>query len=88
MAVYLSAFAKLESLNAHMHTMPGNCDWWKCHNHRHNGTLIINAESYLGVHLRTAGLGCHDVMRTTPPVTLALPRTRRRDWQSPAAHAR
>ena len=71
-----------------MLSVKGNCVWWKCHNFRYNFSFLINAESYLGFHLREVGLGCRDLARMSPPVALSLPRTRRRDWISPKAHAR
>ena len=51
---------------------------------------MLNAEAFLGIHLRTVGLGCEDVSASRdfrPPIAIELPRTRRRDWQSSAAHA-
>lgn len=90
MGDYLAAFPSLPELHARMHRMPGGCDWWKCHNYKRNGTLLINAEAFLGIHLRTVGLGCEDVSASRdfrPPIAIELPRTRRRDWQSSAAHA-
>ena len=88
MGQYLGGFPILPALHARMLTVRGHCDWWKCHNYRYNFTFLINAEGYLGMHLRSVGLGCRDVMQMTPPIGLALPPTRKRDWTSPAAHAR
>ena len=89
MGMYLSAFPALPQLNSQMHSMPGGCDWWKCHNFKRNGTLLINAEGYLGIHLRNSGLGCRDIsVDYEPRVSIALPGTRRRDWVSSAASER
>ena len=66
----------LPELHARMHRMPGGCDWWKCHNYKRNGTLLINAEAFLGIHLRTVGLGCEDVSASRdfrPPTPMCQP---------------
>ena len=34
MEQYLSAFPRLPALHAAMRSVPGSCDWWRCHNYR------------------------------------------------------
>jgi hypothetical protein len=53
---------------------------WRCHNYRYNFTFLNNAEAYLGHHLRRSDLQCRELQDAKPPVRMALPTTRRRDW--------
>lgn len=80
MDTYLSAFADLPRLHAHMRSVAGSCDWWRCHNYRYNFTFLNNAEAYLGFHLRHNGLRCRELQAAAPPVHMTLAPTRRRDW--------
>lgn len=80
MGQYLSAFPSLPQLHRQMRATPGSCDYWRCHNYRYNHTFLNSAEAYLGFHLRRSGLRCRDVRQLRPPVSMALPSTRQRDW--------
>ena len=80
MGKYLSAFPSLPSIHREMRSTPGSCDYWRCHNYRYNHTFLNNGEAYLGFHLRRNQLHCIDVRHMKPPIHMALPSTRKRDW--------
>jgi hypothetical protein len=87
MGLYLGAFPALPAMYAQMRKVSGACDWWKCHNYRYNFTFLLNAESFLGYHLRASGLGCKDVRHLQPPIALVLPPTRiRHTWRASSAN--
>ena len=81
MGAFLEAFPRLPALHTQMRTTKGACTWWKCHNYRYNFTFLMNAEAYLGFHLRNERLACRDVRHLQPPLSLVLPPTRiRSTW--------
>jgi hypothetical protein len=65
MGKYLRALPSLRVLHDQMLRTRGSCKWWRCHNVRRNGTFLMNAEAYLGFHLRWR------IYRTRPLVALA-----------------
>ena len=84
---FLDGFLHLPEVHDVMMATPGYCKWWKCHNYRYNGTFLNNAESYLGFHIRIAGLRCVELSeKHAPPgcaVSARLDTKRVRDWRGP-----
>jgi len=84
---FLDGFLHLPELHDTMLATPGYCKWWKCHNYRYNGTFLTNAESFLGFHIRAAGLACVDLSERYAPrgfsVIAQLDSGRLRDWRGP-----
>mmetsp|Transcript_7598 Transcript_7598/g.18804 ORF Transcript_7598/g.18804 Transcript_7598/m.18804 type:complete len:359 (-) Transcript_7598:38-1114(-) len=88
MGRYLNTLPSLRNIHDEMLRTPGHCYWWKCHNHRHNRTFLMNAEAYLGFHLRREGLGCQDLQKAKNYVHIHLPRNRVRAWKSKEGSSR
>ena len=84
---FLDGFLHLPEVHDVMMATPGYCKWWKCHNFRYKGTFLNNAESYLGFHIRIAGLRCVELSeKHAPPgcaVSARLDTKRVRDWRGP-----